>query len=253
MERTPFDGCRRRRIYLLRHADTAYFEKDEPAVDMFNPDLTEKGRNEATAAGRLLKDITFDVCYISGMKRTVQTAANVLKENMSSSRLQPRVDPRLEEFRMTELLNDERIGSVSRRMSITYGMHMLHADDVTSAVFVQLQERIMAGFHAMMTDRSWTTALVVLHSGVNRMLLATLMAGKETAAIPVLFRVLEQDSCNISVIDLDCDVDDPARIVRRHIRMHNVTATDLTKKSHLLTYMEELTLKVIDARKKSRL
>ena len=63
----------RRRIYLMRHAQVAYFEDGRPLRPDLVP-LTETGREQARAAAELLAGIEFDRVITSGLPRTVETA-----------------------------------------------------------------------------------------------------------------------------------------------------------------------------------
>src|SRR5512147_1013741 len=75
----PFDRARRRRIYLMRHADAAYIAPDGTrAPDSRIVGLTERGRGEARTVAALMSDITFDRAIVSGLRRTLETAEIVL-------------------------------------------------------------------------------------------------------------------------------------------------------------------------------
>src|SRR5262245_31814824 len=92
----PFDRTRRRRIYLMRHADAAYITADGGrAPDSRVVSLTPRGRAEAAAVGALLKEAAFDRVIVSGLKRTLETAEIVLGER----KLSLEVESDLEEIR----------------------------------------------------------------------------------------------------------------------------------------------------------
>lgn len=75
----PFDRTRRRRIYLMRHAEAAYITPEGTrAADSRVVSITERGRNEAQEVARLMRDVTFDRAIVSGLKRTLETAEIVL-------------------------------------------------------------------------------------------------------------------------------------------------------------------------------
>ncbi|MGH2999956.1 MAG: histidine phosphatase family protein, partial [Gaiellaceae bacterium] len=61
---------RRRRIYLMRHAEVRYFEGVHPERVV----LTEHGREQANAAADALCGVPFDRVVTSGLERTVETA-----------------------------------------------------------------------------------------------------------------------------------------------------------------------------------
>ena len=67
----------RRRIYLMRHVDVQYFVTDrEPAASQ-SVELTERGHEQARAAGRALRTVRFDRVITSGLDR-VNIALNRL-------------------------------------------------------------------------------------------------------------------------------------------------------------------------------
>ena len=75
----PFEQGRRRRIYLMRHAQAAYF--DAKGARMPEPHavpLTPKGREEALAMADWLAPVRFDRAICSGLPRTLETATLVL-------------------------------------------------------------------------------------------------------------------------------------------------------------------------------
>ena len=68
----------RRRIYLLRHAEVAYFDEHGQPVAPDEVPLTPTGRRQAQRAGTALAGVRFDRVLTSGLPRTVETAHLVL-------------------------------------------------------------------------------------------------------------------------------------------------------------------------------
>ena len=62
------------KIALLRHGESAW-NKENRFTGWTDVDLSERGREEAKAAGRLLKEgsYVFDVAYTSVLKRAIRT------------------------------------------------------------------------------------------------------------------------------------------------------------------------------------
>ena len=69
------------KLVLLRHGESLWNQENR-FTGWTDVPLTEKGRQEAVEAGRLLKTekILFDVCYTSYLKRAIQTLNLVLQE-----------------------------------------------------------------------------------------------------------------------------------------------------------------------------
>src|SRR5687768_10073496 len=68
-------------LVLLRHGESTW-NKENRFTGWTDVDLTDKGREEATEAGRLLKaeGLTFDVAYTSVLKRAIRTCYITLDE-----------------------------------------------------------------------------------------------------------------------------------------------------------------------------
>src|SRR6185295_6540927 len=69
------------RLMLLRHGESDW-NRENRFTGWTDVDLSDKGRAEAVAAGKLLKaeGFTFDHCYTSVLKRAIRTLALVLDE-----------------------------------------------------------------------------------------------------------------------------------------------------------------------------
>ena len=69
------------KLVLLRHGESTW-NKENKFTGWTDVDLSDKGRQEADAAGKVLKDegFTFDVAYTSVLKRAIRTLWAVLDE-----------------------------------------------------------------------------------------------------------------------------------------------------------------------------
>ena len=69
------------KLVLIRHGESEW-NKLNLFTGWTDVDLTEKGREEAKSAGRLLKEngFDFDICYTSYLKRAIHTLQHVLDE-----------------------------------------------------------------------------------------------------------------------------------------------------------------------------
>lgn len=70
-----------RKLVLIRHGESQW-NKENRFTGWKDVDLSEKGLEEAKAAGKLLKDegFTFDEAYTSVLKRAIRTLWTVLSE-----------------------------------------------------------------------------------------------------------------------------------------------------------------------------
>ncbi len=69
------------RLVLLRHGESVW-NKENLFTGWTDVDLSDKGRAEAEAAGRLMRDegLDFDVCYTSYLKRAIHTLNLALEQ-----------------------------------------------------------------------------------------------------------------------------------------------------------------------------
>ena len=69
------------KLVLIRHGESAW-NKENRFTGWTDVDLTDKGREEARAAGRLLKaeGFTFDLAYVSVLRRALNTLHFALDE-----------------------------------------------------------------------------------------------------------------------------------------------------------------------------
>ena len=86
------------RIYIVRHGETR-LNREARLQGWVDEPLLEEGRQLATVTGQGLGDIAFDLCFSSPLKRALETAELILKENKTASSLEIRRDDRLREIR----------------------------------------------------------------------------------------------------------------------------------------------------------
>ena len=69
------------KLVLIRHGESQW-NKENRFTGWYDVDLSEKGREEAKAAGELLRaeGFTFDIAYTSVLKRAIRTLWTVLEE-----------------------------------------------------------------------------------------------------------------------------------------------------------------------------
>ena len=108
------------RLIATRHAETNYNVKDlvnyDPNVDVH---LTENGVKQAEKLADQLKDFSFDVIYISRLKRTKQTAEIINRYHGL-------------DLVINELLDDTRNGFEGRPYSEAKGWRDVQPDPVTA-------------------------------------------------------------------------------------------------------------------------
>jgi probable phosphoglycerate mutase len=168
----------RRRIFLMRHGSVTYFDS---AGKPFLPEtvaLNEDGRAQADAAGRAFAGagVRFDRVIVSGLPRTVETAARVLAA--TGQAIDAEVWPEFEEIRGGRL---SAIPAVELKRAFTgafeglvpAGQRFLGGESVG-----ELMDRVHPAMARLRADASWDTVLLVLHGGVNCAILSLALTGQ---------------------------------------------------------------------------
>ncbi|MGZ4393736.1 MAG: histidine phosphatase family protein [Gaiellaceae bacterium] len=181
----------RRRVYLMRHGDVAYFDADGRPVPPDDVPLTETGRAQARAAGAALEGEALDRVVTSGLRRTVETAALV------APGLEPEIVPELRELRSGRLedlpegeVEDAFVGFFDG--AVPEPRRFLGGETIG-----ELLDRVNPAFDAIVAEKDWNTLLMVLHGGVNRAILSRALTGER-----VFLGGFEQAPGCVNVLDL---------------------------------------------------
>jgi len=161
----------RRRLYLMRHAEVAYFDADGRPVSVQDVPLTADGEEQARAAAAALAGIRFDRALTSGLRRTVETARIVAPD------AEPEEWPDLRELRsgrLREIPEDELEAAFTSAFTgeVPLETRFLGGDTVG-----ELLDRVVPALERLLADPAWDTVLAVLHGGVNRAILSHAIAG----------------------------------------------------------------------------
>jgi probable phosphoglycerate mutase len=227
---------RRRRLFLLRHADVEYFDAAGRAHRPATVPLTALGRQQAQAAALALADVPFDLAVTSGLLRTEQTARILL----AGRDVPLESEPRLREIE-TGRMSEWAAATPDQVQRIILGA--LPADLLPEAVFLggetfaSLAERADDALAALLARQDWQTLLVVAHGIVNRLILTRLLG----APLGALGK-LEQDACCINLIEVD-----GARAPL--VRLLNHTADNPLKRGMELTTLEGLYRQFLSGRR----
>ena len=212
----------RRRIYLLRHAEVAYFDEDGQPVEPDEVPLTPTGRRQARRAGAALAGVRFDRVLTSGLPRTVETARLVAPSAPVEQW------PELRELvpgRLAELAPEELEAAILGALrGVLPGPTRFLGGETIDALF----DRVLPALERLLADPGWDTALAVLHGGVNRALLSFALSGQR-----LFLGTIEQAPACINVLD----VDQAGAFV---VRAVNATPWDPAYLAGRSTTMEEL-------------
>jgi broad specificity phosphatase PhoE len=214
----------------MRHAQVRYFQGEHPR----DVQLTEAGRAQAEAASAALGGIRFDRVVTSGLARTLQTARIVVPKT------QPERTPGLREIESGDI---RRVAPevVQEMMTAAFrGTVPLETRFLGGETIGALLDRVLPELDALLADRSWDVALLVLHGGVNRAILSRAVTGGRT-----FLGGFEQSPGCINVLDVDAE---GAFIVRA---VNHTPYDPAHVAAPRLTTMEQLWREYLDSRERN--
>jgi probable phosphoglycerate mutase len=168
----------RRRIFLMRHGSVTYFDSAGKPVLPETVPLNEDGRAQADAAGRAFAaaGVRFGRVIVSGLPRTVETAARVLA--VTGQAIEAEVWPELEEIRGGRL---STIPTAELKRAFTGAFEGLVPAEqrfLGGESVGELMDRVHPAMARLRLDPSWDTVLLVLHGGVNCAILSLALTGQ---------------------------------------------------------------------------
>lgn len=161
----------------MRHGSVTYFDAAGRPVLPEQVPLNADGRAQADAAGAAFgaAGVVFDRVIVSGLPRTVETAARVLQ----AAGLAHPVDtwPDLQEIRggrLADIPPDQLRAAFTGIFSgpVDPDVRFLGGESVG-----ELQARVHPAIARLRADPGWTCALLVLHGGVNCAILSLALTG----------------------------------------------------------------------------
>ncbi len=169
----------RRRIYLMRHGDVAYFGSDgKPVANSDLVVLSEKGRAQADAAGKYLAALginKFDRVYSSNLPRTKETAARVLVA--ANINAEAEVVDQWREMKSGGTTNIPASELPRAFLDITAPKTAADVRFIGGESVAELQDRVLPILQKLQADPNWDTALLVLHGLVNNAILSHAISG----------------------------------------------------------------------------
>jgi len=207
----------RRRIYLMRHGQVAYFVDGRP-VNPTDVRLTDEGRREVEVTAKALADVEFDRVVTSGLARAAETARIVAPYQAPQSWPDLR---ELETGRLADLVDPEAAFVNAFSGSLPEDATFLGGETIGS-----LLDRAVPALQRLVAEPGWDIALVVAHGGTIRALLSFALTGGRA-----FLGNFEVAPASISILDVGEDW---------IVRAVNVTPYDLAHTRTRLRTMEEL-------------
>ena len=218
----------RRRCYLVRHGHVDYFSSDGRPLDPRSVPLSGLGEEQVRQLAKVLASVSFDRALCSDYPRARQTAERLLSDHP----VELQACEQLREVRGGRL-RDIAPGELEQRVSYAYDS-FTEPDGrfMGGERWSDFDSRIMARFEQLLAEPDWQSLLLVSHDAVNRLLLGWALGGARGCAAG-----LEQDNACLNIIDIDMQA---GRVLRRFIRVVNLTPYDLPKAGQRQTVMERI-------------
>ena len=178
----------RRRIYLMRHVQVRYFQ-GERVEDV---KLTDEGRAQAVAAADALRGVRFDRVITSGLPRTLETARAI------APGVEPETISALREIESGNLRGLDPEAVHAMMMVAFRGVVPPETQFLGGETVGELFDRVLPAIDALLEDRTWDVALLVLHGAVNRAILGRALTGGRT-----FLGAFEQAPGCVNVLDVD--------------------------------------------------
>ena len=193
----------RRRIYLMRHGSVSYFDQQGHPHSPDDVPLDELGREQASAAGRVFDraGVQFDRVIVSGLPRTVETAAGVLEQ--TEQLIEMEAWSQLQEIRGGKLSDIADADLKDAFTGAFEGLVPEHKHFLGGETIGELLDRVQPEMDRLRADPSWDTVLMVLHGGVNRAILSYALTGQR-----LFLGSLAQTAGCINVMDVGEEFDD---------------------------------------------
>jgi broad specificity phosphatase PhoE len=229
----------RRRIFLMRHGSVDYFDDAGNPVRAESVPLSERGRQQALAAGDEFAklDLKFDRVIVSGLPRTVETATLALSRLPRATRIEAHAELReIEGGKLADIKPQLAEKAFLGAFASTAEPDAQFLGGETVGHFLA---RVLPPIDTLRADQSWDCVLLVLHGGVNRALLSYLLTGQSK-----LHGGFAQDPGCINAIDVGRDKHDAI------LRVVNYAPLDRLQTATRKTTMEELLEKFIAYRRR---
>ena len=213
----------------MRHGSVTYFDEQGQPHNPETVPLNADGRAQADAAGASFAaaGVRFDRVIVSGLPRTVETAARVLAAAGLDVALE--TWPAFEEIRGARLSGIPDAELQAAFTGVFEGMVPEERRFLGGESVGELMDRVHPEIARLRADPHWDTALLVLHGGVNVAILSLALTGQR-----LYLGGLAQTPACINALDVGTDAAD---WVVRFVNYAPPTALHTGSRS---TTMEEL-------------
>jgi probable phosphoglycerate mutase len=200
-----------RRLYVLRHGEVAYFDKQGRAVDAHRAQLTKRGRRQIDSIAKQFTGCGVDLLVTSALPRALESAG-ILASRLGLAYVRDEAWNELQPGDLSTVPETDlrRVIVEAYRSAAAPGARFFDGE-----LFTTFAARLDRGLINLLEDPGWTTAVIVTHDPVARYLLAKALGfGLNGLAF------FEQDAGCLNIIDW---VATPGDAPRPIIRLVNGT------------------------------
>lgn len=240
------------RVILVRHGRSTYNEKGLYQGSSDDSVLTETGRNSAYQTGLALRELAIDAIYTSPLKRTQQTAKEILTALSTATEALPplQVADNLKEISMhyweglpysyvreqfpedyrcwqerphqfemrRQKAEDKRQEAEDGRQKefvISDSSFLIEHSESSTFPVLNLYEQAQQFWQEILPRHNGQTLLLVSHGGTNRALINTALG-----ITPTHYHVLQQCNCGLSVLSFPAGASNPAQLEALNLTTH---------------------------------
>lgn len=235
------------RVILVRHGRSTYNEKGLYQGSCDDSVLTETGRNSAYQTGLALREFAIDAIYTSPLKRTQQTANEILAAlSIATETLPPlRVVDNLKEISMhyweglpykyvrEHFPEDYHCWQERPHQFQIESPRTLSATSLPGATkqlcfpVLNLYEQARQFWQKILPRHISQTLLLVSHGGTNRALISTALG-----ITPDRYHALQQCNCGLSILSFPAGTRQPARLEALNLTTHLGKTLPKLKQGH---------------------
>lgn len=212
------------RVIIVRHGQSTYNTEKRIQGRTDASRLTEKGRNDASQAGKALSKISFQAIYCSPLNRA-KTTAEIIRSELVEQSAQIQVSEELLEVDLplwAEMLSSD----VKEKFPEDYSIWkkrphelrmMIHEAQGTREHFpvLALYEQAQQFWPEILSRHQGETILIVGHNGINRALISTALG-----IPPSGYHGIQQSNCGISVLNFSGGLGEPVQLESMNQTQH---------------------------------
>ncbi|MEH2261614.1 histidine phosphatase family protein [Nostoc sp.] len=227
------------RVIIVRHGQSGYNTERRIQGRTDASTLTEKGRNDASIAGKALSNIVFDAIYSSPLQRAKHTA-DIIHSQLATHVEQSAV------IQVSDLLLEIDLplwaglvtAEVKQKFAEDYRTWHQRPDELRMLLndaegtrehfpVLALYEQARQFWQETLSQHQGETILIVGHNGINRALISTALGISASR-----YHSIQQSNCGISVLNFAGGLGEPVQLESLNQTQHTGEALPSLRPDH---------------------